>query len=118
MRGEVATRLLSKLAPSMIKMEVAPVSAIAWFVAIVSAFEYCSMVVPNNAQAVTAINERGVCCFKNCDQFDITNMAVPSLQDVHAEFIGVGSKDNEVAENKLLHLCANNRISALNLQLF
>ncbi len=41
----------------MIKLDVAPVSAIAWFVEIVSAFKYCGMGVPNNAWAVAAIDD-------------------------------------------------------------
>ncbi len=87
-------------------------------VAIVSAFKYCGMGVPNNAQAVAAINEWDIYCFKNHDQFDVTAVAVSSLQDEDAELIEVRSKDNEVTENKLLHLCANNRISASQSQLF
>ncbi len=68
--------------------------------AIVSAFKYCSMRVPNNAQAATTIDEWGVCCFKSRNQFDSTTVAVSSLQDEDAELIEVGSKDNEVAGNK------------------
>jgi hypothetical protein len=45
-------------------------------------------------------------------------LAVLSLQDKDTELIEVGPKDNEVAENKLLHLCANNRISAPHHQVF
>jgi hypothetical protein len=52
--------LMSMSAPSMMKMEVAPVLAIAWFVAIVTAFKYCGMGVPNNAHAVAAIKDGGV----------------------------------------------------------
>jgi hypothetical protein len=106
------------LVPSIIAIEVVPVSAIAWFVAIVSAFKYCSMKVPNNAQAVAAINKWGIYCFKNCNQFDVTTVALSSLQDEDTELIEGGLKDNEVAENKLLHLCANDRISTPHHQLF
>jgi hypothetical protein len=98
-RVKVVTCLLSMLAPSMIKMVVAPVSAIAWFVVIVSAFKYCGMGVPNNARAFAAIDNWGVCCIKHRDQFDITTVAVSPLHDEDAELIEVGSKDNEVAEN-------------------
>jgi hypothetical protein len=56
-RGKVVMLLLLMLGPSMIKMKVAPVSAIAWFVVIVSAFKYCGMEVLNNAQAVAAIDD-------------------------------------------------------------
>jgi hypothetical protein len=117
-RGKVYMCLLLTLVLSMIKMEVAPVSTIAWFVAIVSAFIYCSMGVPNNAQAVATIKKWDVYCFKNCNQFDVTTVALSSPQDEDTELIEVGSKDNEVAENKLLHLCANDRISTPHRQLF
>jgi hypothetical protein len=60
-RGDVAGRLLSTSALSIIKMEVAPVSAIPWFVAIVSALRYCGMGYSNNAQAVNTIDRR-TCC--------------------------------------------------------
>jgi hypothetical protein len=40
----------------MMKMAVAPVFAIASFAAMVSAFKYCGMGLPNIAQAVTASN--------------------------------------------------------------
>ncbi len=43
--------------PSMVKMEVAPMSEIAWFVANVREFKYYGMGVPNNARAITAIKE-------------------------------------------------------------
>ncbi len=55
-RGNVAGRLLSKSAPSIIKMEVSPVLAIAWLVAILSALRYCGMGFPNNAWAINAID--------------------------------------------------------------
>jgi hypothetical protein len=67
MRGKEVMRLLSTLAPSMIKMEVAPLSVIAWFVTIVSAFKYCGMGVPNNVQTVAVIGDWGICCFKRHD---------------------------------------------------
>jgi hypothetical protein len=37
------------------KMEVAPVLAMAWFVAIVIAFNYCGMGLPNNIRVAIAI---------------------------------------------------------------
>jgi hypothetical protein len=37
------------------KMEVAPVSVMAWFVAIVIAFKYCGMGLPSNIRAAMAI---------------------------------------------------------------
>jgi hypothetical protein len=87
----------------MIKMEVGPVSAIAWYVAILSAFKFFSMGVPNNARAVAAIGNWGICYFKRHD-LNVTTVAVSSLQGEEAEFMKVGSKDNEVVENTLLHL--------------
>jgi hypothetical protein len=45
-------------------------------------------------------------------------VAVSSSQDENKELIEVGSKDNEVAENNHLHLCANDRISVPHYQLF
>jgi hypothetical protein len=47
LRGFVATRLLSTSASSMMKMAVVPVSAIASFAAMVSAFKYYGMKLPN-----------------------------------------------------------------------
>ena len=43
--------------PSMINMEVAPVSAIAWFVLITIALRYCCLGEPNNCHAVAAKDE-------------------------------------------------------------
>ncbi len=60
-RGGVAERLLSTSAPSIIKMEVAPVLAIAWLVAIISALRVCGMGCPKNARVVNAIDWR-TCC--------------------------------------------------------
>jgi hypothetical protein len=40
------------------------------------------------------------------------------MQDEDAALIEVGSKDNEVAENKLLHLGANDMISTPHRQVF
>jgi hypothetical protein len=101
----------------MMKMEVVPVSAIAWFVAIVRAFIYCGMGVPNNVQAIAAIDEGGFCVGNHCNWFDVTTVAVSSLHNEDG-LTEVGSKENEVAENKWLHLCANGRISSPHCQMF
>jgi hypothetical protein len=53
--GFSAIRLLSTSAPSMMKMEVAPVSVMAWVVAIVIALRYCGMGLTNNMRAAMAI---------------------------------------------------------------
>jgi hypothetical protein len=54
-RGDVAGRLLSTSAPSIIQMEVAPVSAIAWLVAIVSALRCCGMGVQTMRRPLTPL---------------------------------------------------------------
>ena len=54
--GLVAIRLLSTFVLSMMNIAVSPVSTMALFVAMVSAFKYCSMGVSNMVQAVAAID--------------------------------------------------------------
>jgi hypothetical protein len=54
-RGFFVTHLLTMSRPSMMKMDVAPVLAIAWFVAMVNAFKYCDPGALNIYLAVTAI---------------------------------------------------------------
>jgi hypothetical protein len=44
-RGFLATHLLTMSRPSMMNMDVAPVSATAWFVAMVNAFKHCGIVI-------------------------------------------------------------------------
>ena len=56
--GLVAIRLLSTSALSMMNIAVAPVSAMALFAAMVSAFKYYGMGVPNMLRAVAAIDGR------------------------------------------------------------
>ncbi len=58
--GFVATHLLLTCASSMMKMVVAPVSAMASFAAMVSAFKYCGMGLPNIARAAAASDGRFV----------------------------------------------------------
>ena len=53
--GEVAIRLFTTSTPSMIKIDVAPVSAIACVVAIVNAFRYWCVGQPNNFLAAVAL---------------------------------------------------------------
>ncbi len=85
--------------------------------AILRAFRYCGMGAPNNARAVAAIKKGGF-CIGNCHNwFDVTTVVVSSSQD-EDELTEVGSKEKEVAENKCLHLCANDRISAPHRQMF
>jgi hypothetical protein len=68
-------------------------------------------------QAVAPIEEGGFCCGNGCVWFDVMTVAVSSLQD-EDKLTEVGSKENEVAENKWFHLCANNRIFAPHCQMF
>jgi hypothetical protein len=109
-RGEVATPLLATSAPSMMNIDVAPVSAIAWFAAIVRALRYCSIGLPNIALAVAANNGTiNFCVHFLLEQFEITTVDLVG---------GVGSRELEVAETKLLHLCATANVSAPRHQLY
>ena len=56
--GLVAIRLLSTSVLSMMNIAVTPVSAMALFAAMVSAFEYCGIGVPNMVCTVAAIEGR------------------------------------------------------------
>ena len=58
--GLVALRLLLTSALSMMNIVVAPVSAMALFAAMASAFKNCGIGVPNMIRAVAAIEGR--CC--------------------------------------------------------
>jgi hypothetical protein len=97
--GFVATHLLSTFASSMMKMAVVPVSAIASFAAMVSAFKYGGMGLPNIAWAVAASNGRFVL---HGEQLDI--MAVASLSSLFtvcpAVVKRVGSRERFIAETK------------------
>ncbi len=53
-RAFFATPLLTMSRPSMMKMDVVPMLAIAWFVAIVIAFKYCCVGVPKMCCAAAA----------------------------------------------------------------
>jgi hypothetical protein len=64
--GFVAGLLFFTLIPSMTNIEVAPVSAMVWEAAIVRAFKYCSMGLPNIRLAVAAID---VCALLGSDLF-------------------------------------------------
>ena len=59
--GYIAGRLFFTSAPSMIKIDVAPVSTIALDVAIVRAFRYCGKGLPNILLAVSASDVGGRC---------------------------------------------------------
>ncbi len=97
--GFVATHLLSTSASSMMKMAVAPVSAIASFAAMVSAFKYCGMGLLNIARAVAASNGRFVL---HEEQLDIMAVALLSLLFTvwPAVVRRVGSRERFIAETK------------------
>ncbi len=96
------TRLLSTMAPSMIKMEVAPVSAIAWLAAIVRALRNCGIGLPKSALAVAAIKDNAmfVCTCSVDTQLEVTTVAVLSSSSYDDVSIWVGSKELAVAEMK------------------
>ncbi len=75
-RGDKEICLLSTSVPSMMKIEVEPMSAMAWLVAIVRAFRYCGMGLPNIAQAIAAIEVDAVNHFVS---LDLTTLAVSSF---------------------------------------
>jgi hypothetical protein len=56
-RGEVVTHLLATLAPSMMNIDIAPVSAIAWFATIVRVLKYCGIGLPNIVLGVATNND-------------------------------------------------------------
>jgi hypothetical protein len=100
-RGDTTIRLLSTAAPSMMKMDVAPMSAIAWLAAIVRALRNCGIGLPKSALAIAAIADDAlfVCtCFVDA-KLEVTTVAVSSssYDDV---LIWVGSKELAVAEMK------------------
>jgi hypothetical protein len=116
--GSVAMRLFSTSAPSMMKMEVAPLLAMAWFVAIDIAFKYCVMGLPNNIRAAMAIVR---CAFlatrRVVKTLDVATVTSSSSILTGVE-VGVGSRGVVYAEIKLLHLFARPKLSAPHHQVF
>ncbi len=102
--GDKAIDLLSMLAPSMMKIDDVPVSAMVWFVAIVRAFKYCGKGLPNRAHAVTAIEVGAFRCFV---RLDLTIVMVSSFT-LNNFFSVEVSKEHEVADI-FLHLCATKK---------
>jgi hypothetical protein len=102
--GLAATRLLATLVPSMMKMEVAPVSAMAWLGAIVTALMTAGEIARNDACVVKSRDNffgGGM-----CDLFDVTIVTVSlSSADCHGVFL-VGSEEGLYAETKLICLFA------------
>jgi hypothetical protein len=95
--GRIAGRRLSHGVPSMMKIGVAPVSAIACDVAMAIALRYCGFGAPNSSCAVDAINFLVVSFLFSsfgplCVQFDVT-IVFSSLSIIAATFIiWVGSE--------------------------
>ncbi len=97
--GFVATRLSSTSASSMMKMAVAPVSAIASFAAMVSAFKYCGMRLPNIARAVAVSDGQFVLREERLDKMAVALLS--SLFTVWPAVVRrVGSRARFIAENK------------------
>ncbi len=72
--------------PSMINMDVAPVSAFAWFILIAIALRYCWLGEPNTCRAMAARDEHGEVGHifsglraAELEQLDVRTMALSSL---------------------------------------
>jgi hypothetical protein len=105
-RGFVANRLFATSTPSITKMEVAPVSAMAWFGAMVIALIYCSFGMPYMVLATAAINVGSRCGFwwLLVAKFDMTTVTSSSSATETTFMFSVEFRNK--AETKLLHLCA------------
>jgi hypothetical protein len=95
--------------PSITKIEVAPISAIACDVAIVIALRYCGKGAPNRCRAAAAIFCLTIIFAKVVGkelvvQFEVTIVLSSSTTFIVTLMIWVGSEEN--AETKWLHLCA------------
>ena len=113
-----AMRLLSMSSLSMMKMEVAPVSAMAWFVVIVIAFKYCDMGLPNNIRAAMAIVGRTfLATCQGAKTLDVTTVTLLSSVLTGGD-LGVRFRGVKYAEGKLLHLFARPKLSAPHRQVF
>ena len=111
--GVNATLLLSTSTPSITKIEVAPVSAMAWDVAIVIALRYSDVSFPSIERAVDAIDVSPVCgdggiLWTDDEQFDVT-IVLSSSSRVKQKLLG--SKEEVVAETKWLHSFATHTFS-------
>jgi hypothetical protein len=105
-RGFVANCLFSTSTPSITKMDVAPISATARFVAMVIALRYCGFGLPYKVLA-NAANDVGYCCvfwWLLVAKFDVTTITSSLSATVTTLMTSVGSRKG--AETKLLHLCA------------
>ena len=95
--GRIAGRRLSHGVPSMIKIDVAPVSAIACDVAMAIALRYCGFGAPNSSRDVDAISLLVVSFLFSsfgplCVQFDVTIVLSSSSITAATFIIWVGSK--------------------------
>jgi hypothetical protein len=104
-RGFVATCLFATSTPSITKMEVAPVSAMVWFGAMVIALIYCGFGMPYMVLAA-ATNVGSHCGFWRLlvAKFDMTTFASSSSVTETTVMFSEGFRNK--AETKLLHLCA------------
>jgi hypothetical protein len=105
-RGFVADYLFATSTQSITKMEVAPVSATAWFGAMVIALIHCSFGMPYMVLATAATNVGSCCGFWRLlvAKFDMTSI-MSSWSAMETTFMFSVGFRNE-AETKLLHLCA------------
>ncbi len=107
--GRIAGRRFWTGVPSITKVKVAPVSAIACDVAIVIALRYCGKGAPNRCRAAAArlcltIFFAKVVGNESVVQFEVTIVLLSSTIFIVTLMIWVGSKEN--AETKWLHFCA------------
>jgi hypothetical protein len=105
-RGFVANRLFATSTPSITKMEVAPISAMAWFGVMVIALRYCDFGMPYMVLANAANNVGSCCGFWRLlvAKFDMTTITSSSSAMETTLLFSVGFRNK--AETKLLHLCA------------
>ncbi len=101
LRGGVAMRLFPTSTPCMMKIDVAPMLAKAWLVAILIAFKYWGNGSPLKWRAIAAINGHVCWILAKCVTFNVT---ISNLM--------VGSREHEEAEIKLLHIFSNNIYSS------
>jgi hypothetical protein len=105
-RGFIANCLFATSTPSISKMEVAPISATAWFGAMVIALIYCGFEMPYMVLATTATNVGSCCGFWQLlvAKFNMATITSSSSATETTFLFSVGFRNK--AETKLLHLCA------------
>jgi hypothetical protein len=98
-RGDTMIRLLSTAAPSMMKMEVVPLSAIAWLAAIVRALRNSGIGFPQSALTIATIKDDAlfVCTGFVDVQLEVITVVVSS-SSYDDGLIWVGSTELAVAE--------------------